>query len=237
MPPKPPSESHTPGALQAVMDAAAATAPTPGSEPVPVTVSMPAVESAPASTEPSVAPSIGGVTEPTQASTETPAMPTPGGGFGLGEHDLEHPVFPTTAATAANPDATAAIEGSSITPAEPTMPATPPAATPPAEPAPSPAIAVNEAGAPTGSQDLGPTDKLVMSPTTLPEKPYTEPPEPTSPEANKDMPPTPEEWVENANEGLRLLLEKESKGETLEPQEIRAKDIYLAVLSADLRHA
>lgn len=192
MPPKSPTESHTPGALEAVMADAAATAPAPSGEPVPVTVSMPAVESAPASAKPAAMPSIGGVTEPNQASTDTPAMPAPGSAFGLGEHDLEHPVLPTTAATAANPDATAAIEGSSITPAKPTMPATPPAVTPPAEPAPSPAIAVNEAGAPTGSQELGPTDKLVVNETGQKLPPYTENPHTSEPQAAPETKAAPE---------------------------------------------
>lgn len=233
MPPKPPTESHTPGALEAVMADAAATTPTTGGEPVPVSVSMPAVESAPAAAEPSTMPSIGGVTEPTAAGTDAPAMPSPGGGFGLGEHDLEHPVLPTNAATAANPDVTAAIEGSTSGASEPAIPATPPVVTtlPSAEPTPPPAMVVNEAGAPTGSQQLGPTDKLIVS------EPSAEPQRPTTPETASEAIPTPEEWVKNANEGLQQLLNKELKGETLTPEEIRAKDIFLAVLSADLRHA
>ncbi len=67
-------------------------------------------------------------------------------------------------------------------------------------------------------------------------EPSAEPQRPTTPETASEAIPTPEEWVKNANEGLQQLLNKELKGETLTPEEIRAKDIFLAVLSADLRH-
>lgn len=215
--------SQTPASHAAAL---AAMPPPPSGEPVPITVASGAESAA------SNAPVLPGATvEPAQ----------PGGGFGVTADSLKDKPLPTTADTAAHPEASAAMEGeaalnqpATVTPpvetaATTTPPVSAPAgeiSTPLSEPGvtPSPVappsfpMAVGPEGTPTGSQVLGENDKVIVSKSE------------TSEAEEKEY----AEWVVRARDGLTTILQREKAGESLSSDDLKRKRLFVAVLNLDV---